>query len=372
LLTSATVGGNAVALAYDPLLRLTQVAGAATTRFGYDGLDTLIETDTAGTNILRRYAPGDGVDEPVVWYEGGSTTDRRWLHADERGSIVSVSDASGNMFAINTYDEFGNPGAANIGRFQYTGQKWLPEIGLYDYKARMYLPGQGRFPQTDPVGYGSGPNIYAYVRADPVNRNDPLGLDDAGHRPYVMPNYDEILVTAPRLGGCGEYCVQVSADAFLALTGSIATTGNESQGGQIVVTCDRACQDRIRRRNQPKESQVETPSLDPYTFFHHFRSDSGETICLTSGQFARATELGQVVGATNPNGANLVSYYGTPLENTFGSATLYFRNGQPVGFFDRYDFNVRGANRSLRGQLKTIGGAIVGAGGTPFVTRYPC
>src|SRR4029077_11538041 len=102
LLTSATVGGNAVTAAYDPLLRLTRVAGAATTRFGYDGLDTLIEIDSAGTTILRRYAPGDGVDEPVVWHEGSGTTGRRWLHADERGSIVAVSDASGAMLNIDS------------------------------------------------------------------------------------------------------------------------------------------------------------------------------------------------------------------------------------------------------------------------------
>jgi RHS repeat-associated protein len=200
LLTSATVSGNAVTLAYDPLLRLTQVAGAATTRFGYDGLDTLIETDAAGTTILRRYAPGDGVDEPVVWYEGSGTATRRWLHADERGSIVAVSDSSGAMFAIDTYDEYGKPGASNQGRFQYTGQKWLAELGLYDYKARMYAPALGRFLQTDPIGYGSGPNLHAYVRGDPVNLTDPLGLAgcaDCNSTAFIHPS-DEIIVEATR------------------------------------------------------------------------------------------------------------------------------------------------------------------------------
>jgi RHS repeat-associated protein len=239
LLTSATVGGNAVTAAYDPLLRLTQVAGAATTKFGYDGLDTTIEADAAGTTILRRYAPGDGTDEPVVWYEGAGTADRRWLHADERSSIVSVSDASGNMLAINTYDEFGKPGASNQGRFQYTGQKWIAEIGLYDYKNRMYAPALGRFPQTDPIGYGGGPNLYAYVRGDPVNLTDPLGLDDAAHRPYVRPNYDEIFVNGSKFGSCGEYCVAVAPGNVSGYpSGPTAVGDNQggAAGGEIVVT----------------------------------------------------------------------------------------------------------------------------------------
>jgi RHS repeat-associated protein len=69
---------------------------------------------------------------------------------------VALSDGSGNATAINRYDEYGIPASGNVGLFQYTGQIWLPELGVYSYKARMYDPKLGRFLQTDPIGYGMG------------------------------------------------------------------------------------------------------------------------------------------------------------------------------------------------------------------------
>src|SRR3546814_6499960 len=149
-----TGGPGSAALAYDPLLRLYQVRkGTSATRFAYDGLDRAGEYNSAGT-LTERYGFGPGADEPLVWYHGSGTTDRRWLIADERGSIIAATGSTGSPSTngIQTYDEYGRPGSGSVGRLGYTGQAWVREIGLSYSKARMYAAGLGRIMQTDPIG----------------------------------------------------------------------------------------------------------------------------------------------------------------------------------------------------------------------------
>jgi len=104
-----------------------------------------------------------GQDEPILEDAGGllNCSGTKFLHTDHLGSVVAHADCWGGRTNVNAYDEYGIPGASNAGRFQYTGQAWLSELGMYYYKARMYSPTLGRFLQTDPIGYADSPNDYA-------------------------------------------------------------------------------------------------------------------------------------------------------------------------------------------------------------------
>jgi RHS repeat-associated protein len=180
-----------VALTYDPEGRLASYSsngGASTKSFFYDGTNLIGEY--SGASLLRSYVHGTGVDEPIVWFEGGS---KRYFVQNYQGSVIGYTDSSGSLQELYRYGPWGEPknpaGMDSWGGspFRYTGQITLSDARLYYYKARVYDPISGRFLQTDPIGSKDDLDLYAYVGGDPINATDPDGQQTMPGSGYVNP-----------------------------------------------------------------------------------------------------------------------------------------------------------------------------------------
>ena len=156
-----------------------------TETFVYDGWKLIEDYDSNGTEDAW-YVNGPGADEILT--RNPTIGEISYYTQDGNGNVTTITDAGGDVQERYTYDVYGTPTIANAAgttittsavgnRFLFTGREYISQIGLYDYRNRVYSPGLGRFLQTDPIRFNAGDvNICRYVGNGPVNWGDSFGL----------------------------------------------------------------------------------------------------------------------------------------------------------------------------------------------------
>jgi RHS repeat-associated protein len=175
--------------------------GNQTAQFGYDGASrpVYIRELQDGSQVSLRYfvwrndrlceerdATGTNITKRFYWQgvalEAGTNAGRYYYTRDHLGSIREMTDALGNVRARYSYDPFGRQTqlAGDLtADFGFGGMFWSPEASLALTHFRAYDPQLGRWLSRDPLPDGErkeGPNLYAYVRNNPISGIDPTGL----------------------------------------------------------------------------------------------------------------------------------------------------------------------------------------------------
>jgi RHS repeat-associated protein len=153
--------------------RIEKTVNGKAIQYLYDGIDIVQEIE--GGTVLANYLRTLSIDEPLARITPGAS---RFYQADALGSIIAVIGENGEGKTTYTYDPFGNvtmSGELNDNPFQYTGRE-NDGTGLYYYRARYYSPELQKFISEDPIRFRGGSNFYTYVRNNPINFVDPLGL----------------------------------------------------------------------------------------------------------------------------------------------------------------------------------------------------
>jgi RHS repeat-associated protein len=151
-------------------LRTSQTISGTTTYMAWDEAEGLPLLLNDGTNSYI-YGPAG----PIEQISGGGEV--LYMHHDQQGSTRMLTGSTGKSEGTATYDAYGNV-VGTTGKttsLGYDGQYTSSDTGLIYLRARVYDPVTAQFISVDPAEGETG-EPYGYAGDDPVNADDPTGM----------------------------------------------------------------------------------------------------------------------------------------------------------------------------------------------------
>lgn len=195
---------GAKAISYDPVSQMTTGISVQSTNvsFEYNGKDQrVLKTAVANGKTTKRFYIHGLNDYPLMeigqdaagkrtttFYVYGPTgliaieqgSKRLFTLKDHLGSVRAVIDSNNQVRASFTYTALGVTSSFIDStiidvplNYRFTGQEYDSETQLYNFRARFYDPGYGRFYSPDPLF--QYPSPYVYAGNNPVSNIDPSG-----------------------------------------------------------------------------------------------------------------------------------------------------------------------------------------------------
>lgn len=157
--------------------------------YSSDGVMEIKENINGEVEFIT-YIGGDAYSAPLILKSNGATQDYFYLHRDNQGSILAVTNQSGNIVEKRLFDAWGNCTRIQDGQGNnlaklvvidrgYTGHEHLQGVNLIHMNGRIYDPVTHRLLQPD--NYVQDPfntqnfNRFGYCLNNPTRYTDPTG-----------------------------------------------------------------------------------------------------------------------------------------------------------------------------------------------------
>ncbi len=200
-------GGTATYTYNGDGLKVQRVGPDGATRYYYDGIRPIWETDGAGA--MTAQLDRDLFGNLLSRREASGT--RRYYHTDGLGSTVALTDEAGASAASMLYDAWGNvrvSGGTGLGKYRFTGAELDTASDLYHMGARFYDPSIGRWLSEDPVQ-----GDYTYAADNSLVLIDPTGMMEGDSN-----TCDAVCVNAQRNAAAA---AAGNSDAYRAWLGAV-------------------------------------------------------------------------------------------------------------------------------------------------------
>lgn len=360
-LIEVKINNATIKYAYDPFHR--RVARAVyegevlieSERYLYHGDDEVGAFDVAGKALsLRVLGSGKGAEigAAVLIELSGSVYGP--IH-DQSGSVVGLVGPSGELVERYRMSAFGEGGEGLfLNPWRFSSKRHDPLTGLVCFGRRDYSPELGRWIEPDPLGFGDGANVYAYVHNSPLVHIDLFGLFSLGNfftfsfsvvpaQGLIIPLF--YIEPAVKFGARG---VAFAGDHLVPIpivNDALSISGRIVSGGDLKAYLDE------RRENRSKCADLGRPELsdrERLVYFNGMDTSYREALAATS------------MIASMHGGANVLLGY---------NGTRGFITDLCEVFIQKFHISTRSeiaAVATLRRAIREVGG--VGGGGR--VTLY--
>ena len=155
-------------------------ANSAKTKYYSEGMQVEVIKNNNDYKFIT-YIDGDPYSANIIYVKTQSSSGYYYLHRDNQGTILGISDSSGIMIEQRIFDPWGNLKQGSISFIErgYTGHEHFLEISLIHMNARLYDPVKKIFLTPDnvlqdpynPQNY----NKFGYCLNNPLKYTDPSG-----------------------------------------------------------------------------------------------------------------------------------------------------------------------------------------------------